>query len=207
MRIRNFTPDPLTVYDARSDYSSSTFPSEGIIRAAEATVDAGRYALDGCVTADEQVALAMQGQSCILAQFTTLEYAGVEDMPPIFAIEDGPGALMPGDVLVLSIVAAQALAQAARPWDEKHPTQLAFLTAAGVVVATPDTGPTGVMRDEEGRIVGTKRLVLTDADGGPALVERLAREREREVGEIVEKRKEEIEKRRRETEERKAGGA
>lgn len=191
MRIRNFTPHELNIYDARSDYSMMKFQSEGLVRATEEVQEAGQYGLDGCVTAEEHVHQAMQGMPCILAQFVTLQHSGVQGLPPV---GDGPDDLKPGDVLVVSLVAAQALASAIhdvdpvtsehrttlRPWGG---TELSALTEAGILVATPDTGPTGAVRDEGGRLIGTRRLVLADVDGGPELAKRFDANRTQEIAE------------------------
>lgn len=141
-RVRNFTPHDLVIYppDGVADVDPVAFASCGVARAVEHDKVGG-----------DAVSLGP-----IRVPLVRREYATVEGLPAIFGEEgredaSGEWAIHEDDVVVVSIIAAQALAASGR---------LREIIEAGAYVVTPDTGPGGVVRDSEGRIAGTRRLVL-----------------------------------------------
>lgn len=132
-RVRNFTPHDLAIYGPGGD--TTTWESEGSVRAIE------EDSPKGSATIHEGLAVDLVWR----------EYVGTEGVPALSISSREAEALRDGDMLIVSLVAAQAL---------KKTGALEALDAFGVSVFMPDTGPGGVVRDDEGRILGTKRLVM-----------------------------------------------
>lgn len=139
-RVRNFTPHDLSIYpeDESSDSPPVTFASAGVARAAETDTEGG----DQVHLGDLRVPMIRRS------------YSDVEGLPPVFepgakGRGEGSYAIMEDDVIVVSVVTAKAMQDCGL---------IDAINTAGAYVVTPDTGG-GVVRDDQGRIIGTRRLV------------------------------------------------
>lgn len=131
MRIRNFTPHPLNIHF--DDGTVWSYPSEGAVRVTEED--------DTDDLRDPEIQ-SPDGSEVRTVPSVRHKYAGLEGMPD-------PDDLKAGDVLVVSIVVMQYMGNLG-----------AYeLGNDRVLLRSPDTGPVGAVRDEDGRIVGTRRLV------------------------------------------------
>lgn len=181
MRLRNFTPHELRIklddeltpvppavagstWAKRRHKYELRIPSEGVVRAVERDTGWTMHpvCLDGIPGDNPEIeAKRYMAGSVGVPVFAVLkEYVGFEGLPE--------ESLHAGDVLVVSVVAAQAILgavsrgkKALTPYmapdvhsyfDEGDPD-------TWVHIATPDTGPESAIRDDQGRIIAVRRLV------------------------------------------------